>query len=94
MFLRSSKMEDNNMDIFGYEEERHPDDFMLRRSTRQRSYGYMNFDLENSKNFQPGLNSLFAHSIVGTNSKGIFSDDKSLEPKPQIKQTSSFDEVK
>lgn len=54
----------------------------------------MNFDLDNSKNFQPGINSLFAHSIVGTNSKGLFADDKGPEPKPQIKQTSSFDEVK
>lgn len=83
------------MDIFGLEEaDRQPDDFLLRRSTRQRSYGFMNFDLENSKTFQPGLNSLFAHSILGTNSKGLFSEEKGQQPRPQIKQTSSFDELK
>lgn len=78
MWLRSSRMEDNNqlnMDIFGYEEpERAPyDDFLLRRSTRQRGFGFMNFDLENSK-ANPGINSIFGHSINKTNSKALFTE--------------------
>ena len=98
IWLRSSRVDEQplNLDIFGLEEEpeRQQDDFLLRRSTRQRSYGYMNFDLDHSKTFQPGLNSLFANSSLGTNSKGLFSEEKGVQPKAQIKQTSSFDEVK
>lgn len=88
-------MDDNNplnMDIFGMEEaERQPlDDFLLRRSTRQKSFNFMNFDLENSKHM-PGVNSIFAHSINRT--KGLFAEDKGAQPRGSIKKTSSFDAV-
>jgi hypothetical protein len=84
MWLRSSRNEDRNQfqedpnqfnqEIFGYEEmggePMAPGD-LLRRSSRLRSLGYMNFDLDNSHG-PPNLNSLFAHSIVRTSSRGLF----------------------
>lgn len=69
-----------------------PPSDMLRRSTRQRSGAYMNFDLENSR--VNGLSGIFGQSIFRTNSKGLFNEDRNDRlpvPNPNIKQTSSFD---
>ena len=101
MWLRSSgmgagpmKMHDEIFDYDAQEDQQAPGD-ILRRSTRQRSLGYMNFDLENSR-APPNLSSLFAHSMIKTNSKGLFSELKEKEKEkslinPKIKITSSFD---
>ena len=53
----------------------------------------MNFDLENSRHSRarPDLNSVFGHSMIRTNSKGLF-DEKNSSLNPNIKQTHSFDE--